>query len=53
MNPTPKPRQRTQTQLTIREYQRQYYLLCIAVDLEGMRQQWRESKRKKKGKLKA
>jgi hypothetical protein len=40
------------TRAAIREYQRQYYLLCIAVDQDGMRQQWRESKQKKKGKVK-
>jgi hypothetical protein len=40
------------TRAAIREYQRKYYLLCIAVDLDGMRRQWRESKQKKKGKTK-
>jgi hypothetical protein len=32
----------------IQEYQRQYYLLCLQVDPEGMREQWRESKRRNK-----
>ena len=29
----------------IQEYQRQYYRLCLQVDPEGMRQQWRETKK--------
>jgi hypothetical protein len=51
MNSQPKPRQRIRSRSTIMEYQRKYYLLCIAVDQAGMRQQWREAKRKKKSKL--
>lgn len=32
----------------IKEYQRGYYRLCVKVDRDGMRRQWRESKKRAK-----
>ena len=36
------------TRTEIQTYQRQYYELCLKVDPEGMRREWRESKRRQK-----